>query len=60
MDAREAEEMANSMMQNSPLPNAERSGEKLPQEGGCEKLPEETPTGKLVMLPLLFLFLLVY
>ena len=60
MDAREAEQMANSMMQNSPLPNAERSGEKLLEEGGGEKLPEEIPTGKLVMLPLLFLFLLVY
>ena len=55
MDARQAEEMANSMMMNSPLPDAERSDERLPEEdrsdklqkeGGGEKLPEEVPTGK--------------
>ena len=58
MDAHEAEEMVNSMMLNSPLPNLERSDEKLPEEegsvklpkeGGSEKLPEETPTGKLIV-----------
>jgi len=58
MDAHEAEEMANSIMLNSPLPNPERSDEKLPEEegsvklpkeGGGEMLPEETPTGKLIM-----------
>ena len=43
MDAREAEELTNSMMRNSPLPNPERSNEKLPEEDGSEKLPEETP-----------------
>ena len=48
MDALEAEEMANSMMWNSPLPEAERSDEKLPEEGS-EKLPEGIPTGKLIM-----------
>ena len=65
MDTHEAKEMANSMMRNSPLPDAERSDEKLPEdggshklpeeddgeklpEGGDKKLPEETPTGKLV------------
>ena len=54
------------MLRNSPLPDAERSderlsegdgGDKLPEEeggeklpdGGDEKLPEQTPTGKLVM-----------
>ena len=54
------------MLRNSPLPDAERSderlsegdgGDKLPEEeggeklpdGGDEKLPEETPTGKLIM-----------
>src|SRR6185437_10145326 len=50
--------MANSMMLNSPLPDAERSDERLPEEdgsnkipkeGGDENLPEETPTGKLIM-----------
>ena len=58
MDSHEAEEMANSMLLDSPLPDAERSDErlpegggsdKLPKEGGDEKLPEETPTGKLIM-----------
>ena len=58
MDARQVEEMVNSMMMNSPLPDDERSDERLPEEdgsnklpkkGGDEKLPEETPTGKLIM-----------
>ena len=58
MDAHVAEEMANSMLLNSPLPDAERSDErlpegdgsdKLPKEGGVENLPEETPTGKVIM-----------
>ena len=58
MDAREAEELANSMMRNSPLPDPERSEEKLPEDDGSEKLPkegggekllEESPTGKLIV-----------
>ena len=58
MDAHEAEEMANSMLLNSPLPDAERSDERiseedgsdrLPKEGGGEKLSEETPTGKFIV-----------
>ena len=58
MDAHQTEEMANSMMCNSPLPKAGRSKEKLPEEEGSEKLPkegggekhpEEIPTGKLIM-----------
>ena len=58
MSAREAEEMANAMLQNSPLPEAGKSdgrlpesggSDNLPEEGGDEKLPEETPTGKLMM-----------
>ena len=61
MDAHEAEEMANSMMRNSPLPDPERSEEKLPEDDGSkklleekggEKLPGEGPTGKLI-IPLL-------
>ena len=57
MDAREAEELANSMMRNLPLPDPKRSEEKLPEddgseklskEGGSEKLPEEIPIGKLI------------
>ena len=57
MSAREAEDMADAMLRNSPLSNAERSDERLPQgsgsnklpEGVNEKLPENTPTCKLVM-----------
>ena len=57
MDACEAEEMVNSMMRNSPLPDAERSDEKLLEDegserllkGGGEKLPEEIPIGKLII-----------
>ena len=46
------------MLLNSPLPDAERSDErllegdgsdKLPKEGGVENLHEETPTGKVIM-----------
>ena len=65
MSARDAEDMMDSMLRDSPLPDAERSeegllegrgsdklpeeekGEKLP-EGGDAKLPEDTPTGKLI------------
>ena len=58
MDAHEAEEIANSMLLNSPLPDPERSDEKLPEEegsvklpkeGGSEKLPAETSKGKLMI-----------
>ena len=57
MDAHEAEEMTNAMLLNSPLPDAERSDERLPEgdgrdnfpKGGGEKLPEEVPTGKLIV-----------
>ena len=58
MDAHEAEEIANSMLLNSPLPDPETSDEKLPEEegsvklpkeGGSEKLPAETSTGKLMI-----------
>ena len=66
MSARETEDMVNSMLRDSPLPDTKRSDEKLPEddgsgklpeeeddgeklpEGGNDKLPEETPTGKLV------------
>ena len=58
MDAHEAQELANSMLLSSPLPDAERSDERLPEgdgsdnlpKGGGEKLPEEVPTGKLILL----------
>ena len=65
MSARETKDTVNSMLRDSPLPDTERSDEKLPEdggsgklpeeddgeklpEGGNDKLPEETPTGKLV------------
>ena len=48
--------MVNSMLRYSPLPDAERSSEKLPEEEGGEKLPDEIPAGKLVMPLLRFLF----
>ena len=54
MSAREIEDMVNSMLRDSPLPDTERSDEKLPEDGGSGKLPEggdgklheETPAGK--------------
>ena len=58
MNADEVEEMADAMLLSSPLPDADRSDEKLPEEegsvklpkeGGCEKLPVETSTGKLMI-----------
>ena len=41
MSARETEDMVNSMLWDSPLPDTERSDEKLPEDGGSDKLPEE-------------------
>ena len=41
--------MVNSMLRDSPTPDVEKGSEKFPEEGGGEKCPEETPTGKLVM-----------
>jgi len=55
-DAREVEDMVSSMLRDSPTPDAEQGSEKLPEEGGGEKRPEETPTGKLVMPFLQFSF----
>ena len=45
-----------SMLRDSPTPDAEQGREKLLEEGRGEKRPEETPTGKLVMPFLQFLF----
>ena len=56
MSAREVEDMADAMLRNSPLPDAERSDErllegigsdKLPKERGDKKLPEEEGGEKL-------------
>ena len=47
MSAREAENMADAMLLDSPLPDTERSDEKLPEDGGSDKLPEEGDGEKL-------------
>ena len=47
MSARETEDMVNSMLWDSPLPDTERSDEKLPEDGGSDKLPEEDDGEKL-------------
>ena len=36
-----------SMLRDSPLPDTERSEEKLPEDGGSDKLPEEEDGQKL-------------
>ena len=41
MSARETEAMVDSMLRDSPLPDTERSDEKLPEDGGSNKLPKE-------------------
>jgi len=47
MSAHETEDMVNSMLRDSPLPDTERSEEKLPEDGGSDKLPEEEDGQKL-------------
>jgi len=47
MSARETEDMVNSVLRDSPLPDPERSDEKLPEDGGSDKLPEERDGEKL-------------
>jgi len=47
MSVHEAEEMADAMLWNSPLPDAGRSDERLPKGSGSEKLPEEEGDEKL-------------
>jgi hypothetical protein len=47
MSARETEDMVNSMLRDSPMPDTERSEEKLPEDGGSDKLPEEEDGKKL-------------
>ena len=48
MSAREAEDMADAMLRSSPLPDAERSDEGLPEGSGSDKLPEEGGDKKLL------------
>ena len=47
MSAHEAEDMADAMLRNSPLPDAERSDERFPEGSGSDKLPEEGGNEKL-------------
>ena len=47
MSARDAEDMVDSMLRDSPLPDAERSDERLPEGDGSGKLPEEKGGEKL-------------
>jgi len=47
MSACETEDMVNSMLRDSPLPDTERSEEKLPEDGGSDKLLEEEDGEKL-------------
>ena len=65
MSACETEDMVDSMLRDSPLPDTDRGDERLQEDGGSDKLleeddgeklpdggdkklPEGTPTGKLV------------
>ena len=47
MSARETEDMVNSMLRDSPLLDTERSEEKLPEDGGSDKLLEKEDGQKL-------------
>ena len=47
MSARDAEDMANAMLRDSPLPDTRRSDEKVPEDGGSDMLPEEGEGEKL-------------
>ena len=47
MSARDAEDMANAMLLDSPLPDIKRSDERLLEDGGSGKLPEEEDGEKL-------------
>ena len=47
MSACETEDMVNSVLRDSPLPDTEKSNEKLPEDSGRDKLPEEEDGKKL-------------
>ena len=47
MSARKTEDVVNSMLRDSPLPDTETSKEKLSEDGGSDKLPEEEDGQKL-------------
>ena len=46
MSPHDAEVMADSMLRDSPLPDSERGNEKVPEDGGSDKLPEEEEEGE--------------
>ena len=48
MNAHEVEEMADALLLSSPLPDADRSFERLPEDGGSDKLPDEGGNEKLL------------
>ena len=41
MSSRDAEAMANAMLLDSPLPDIEKSDDRVPEEGGSDKLPKK-------------------
>ena len=47
MSARDAEDMANAMLLDSPLPDIEKSDERVPEESGSDKLPNHDDGEKL-------------
>ena len=47
MSDRDAEDMANAMLLDSPLPDIEKSDERVPEESGSDKLPEHDDGEKL-------------
>ena len=47
MSAHETEDMVDSMLRDSPLPNTEWGDERLPEDDGSDKLPEEADDEKL-------------
>ena len=47
MSSRDAEAMANAMLLDSPLPDIEKSDERVPEESGSDKLPEHDDGEKL-------------
>ena len=48
MSAHDAEAMVDSMLRDSPLPDSERGNEKVPEDGGSDKLPEEEEGEKIL------------
>ena len=47
VSAHDVEAIADSMLRDSPLPDSKRDNEKVPEDGGRDKLPEEEQGEKL-------------